>query len=931
MKDTRNPIKFFSTDDMIKYLNSFDYIEKKFCIFDDELKEKLQQYEENRQYSKLQKLSPAQIGQTMNRVYGFSNEQRTNGARIFSSVFSKIINEFLNIRGLELLFNEHYYDFEWDMHLEFNVESSQYNYYRDHMEHQVRNMYMMLKLLEEYGLLYEIKKLFNNKTVSKVSSYVYTRHKEFVDSETFIGEKRTLFLNCAYEFYKNILKEYTESTGFKKAFSSKKCVDIYKSFIKFLDSKDLSLPKKNIYDSLEAFFENKENFPENLSKETLVNDLLVWFQKFYDNQDNHEILVKSYLSDYSITYIIYSATIISALFHDVSYPLCFFMNMQKRIGQYLPSMNAFIHNVEADIDRVVSILQPSLLFTLVSEKELRSKLSKNQEKYDHGAFSAVALLLAYYESGRINQISIDKQIAIELAALAIYNHTIKYYITSPDEKDYYRPLFSQNPISFLLRILDDIQEWDRRYFELSKKDETIFCLDCGSPILCYKKHETKKASDILLCKCCGENQKTYKVSSFFPKRNMYTVTTCPNVGLTLYNGNLVFKVNYDMLDLLHMVQISCTYSQFRAKELSKLKVILLNQSYVTQDSLKKFDNIFLDYSISSNPLYLKSKILTDSIILNVNDAKTRFVDLQKSILLQKEKFDKDLNYKYKSFITNFYDELNKSNVYCKSEDSILEFLDSFFDLFKVQFKNDFLKKFKPTRNRILFSLLLKNHTYYMDTIIKDLREFAINCCSCFSINIDTVQNLFKVRQLRFETELKKIIEEKCDDMILFHIIRILCNSQNDKKFLNIVYNDEFKTKISFYSKLSGYILESYLYVDGFLPSKEDFVNIIKEKSIVSDMSKHFYHIIKEFMNDFYDIVNKQTNVYSGSKINYNKYTTQYISNKSIYNLIEQYTCPSNWYDANSESYNTFSSKNLDFHSDLFLFEILGEFLRDKKQ
>lgn len=87
----------------------------------------------------------------------------------------------------------------------------------------------------------------------------------------------------------------------------------------------------------------------------------------------------------------------------------------------MPSMNAFIHNTGADVDRIVSILKPSLLFTVVPERELRKMISPHADQWDHGVYSAITLLLSFYESGRISQLSADKQAAIEIAAVAIYN------------------------------------------------------------------------------------------------------------------------------------------------------------------------------------------------------------------------------------------------------------------------------------------------------------------------------------------------------------------------------------------------------------------------------------------------------------------------------------------------------------------------------
>lgn len=921
---------YFSTADMIEFLNKFDYVEKKYRIHNNKLIEDLRRFEESRQYIKLQKLSPAELGQTIDRVYGFSNEQRTDSAKIFSNVFSKIINEFLNINGLELLFNEHYYDFEWDMHLEFDVEKAQYNYYRDHMEHQVRNMYMMLKLLENHELLYEIKFLLNNKVNSKVSNYVFTRHKQFIDSEMFSGQKKELFLKCAQDFYKNLIKEYTESTDFMMVFHSKKYNEMIETLLNFFAIKSIALPKDVLHKSFVATFGKNAHFSESFTKEKLQKQLFRWFSSFCNDINNTDIILQSYLSDYSIVYIIYSATIISALFHDVSYPLCFFMKMQKRIGQYLPSMNAFIHNIEADIDRVVSILQPSLLFTLVSEKEIRAKLSKNQKDYDHGVFSAIALLLSYYESGRINQLSIDKQISIELAALAIYNHTINYNITDIDEKEYYRPLFIQNPISFLLRVCDDMQEWDRRYFELSKNDENIFCPDCGSPIVHYKSYENGKLQETLLCRCCGENNKIYYTTKFFPKRNMYTVTTCHNIAVVAQNNMLIFNINYDLLDLLHMVEISCTYSKYRAKELNKLKTIMLNQNFGAPGRLVNIKELRLNYTISSNPLYIKSKILVDSIINRVCHNNTVW-DLHEFVLSQGKKSKAKIRKKYDTFINEFKNDVCKTIHDNKSEKDIAICVEDFIERFVTKF-DSFLKKFKSTPEMTFLALYLYDDNLCINTSIEILQpvfwDYCINC----AINYELIEKQFENVCQAIKNKITIKVNNKCTDIISSYIVNEVFNATSRKQLKNVLFTQEFREKFIFYTKLSSFILKSYLRTSDFLPEKDAFAKTVNRKYIVSDTQRNqpFGYLMEELMKDLYDIINAQTDAYSETQIELNKYTTQYNSKDGIYSLIEQYICPSNWYDSSCTSYKDFSDKNLDFHSDLFIFECLGQKLRNPK-
>lgn len=894
-----------STENMITYLEKTNFIQMKYLVDDKSLLEELETNEKKQQLGKLQKMSPAYVGQTINRVYGFSSSQRWQSAKIFNIVYSTIINEFLNINGLEKLFNEHYYDFEWDMHLEFDVETSTYNYYRDHMEHQVRNMYMMLKLLDDCGLIYEFKKLLSNPSISKISDYVTNRHKEFVDTQFHLTEGNLLFKKCAETFYCSEIKECLSGEESSTVFSKGIGQEILKYVLSFFEKKSLSLPKSELYQNITNFFNDNGglNSPCDLSTEDIVNGLETCIKQIPENT-----LVKSYISDYSLAYIIRSASVISALFHDATYPLCFFMNIKRRIGQFLPSMNMFVHNTEADIDRIVSLLQSSLLFLLVSEKEIREKLSKNQEKYDHGVYSAIALLLSFYESGRINRLSIDKQIAIELAALAIYNHNFSYNIVKESAKEYYRPSFTQNPVSFLLKVCDEMQEWDRRYFELSKVDENIFCPNCGSPIIKYKEYENDKLIEKLICKC---EDKKYTKSTFFPCRNMYTVTTCRDLNVISCRNNLIFKLNYRLIDLLHMAQVSCSYAAYRSKELNNLKVLMLNQKYSSEDSLMCIRNMYLDYTMSANPLYIKARILLDHIIMTLGFKKTdNYIAICKkieNIILMS--------------VMGCYEEWK--NCIDKAMTDIafpsVDFVNS-----NLTFLVDKFAAIDDSSLSLLLCLIFKEYSKILIPKIKIIIESWTDKYVNDSITDEDEES--KTQSINFASQdFESLLKKSIEDHYTKNFNTIILNYISNHFSGELSIDSSVQKKLRCYFRLAGHIACSLIGVG--VVNRDDFLkDILSEyRSPSDDNSKRFMIIVESLMKDIYDnIISNQVNLYDDKIIDRRKYIHQYSSKSEIYQLIEQYINPMNWYASNPSEYKMFSNNNLDFHSDLLLFEVLGE-------
>lgn len=409
-----------------------------------------------------------------------------------------------------------------------NFNEHRNEYYRDHFIHQIRDMYMMVIMLEKFGAFEAAFHVMRDSSVGKISEYTVKKWKQFYSGR--------------------------------------------------------GLPQRAI---LEEMYNNLDSESKDGSGQTL----------------------EQYNEEYFFQYIIYASAMLSALFHDMGYPVCHFLETRHRLSEYNPFVYMFTHNAVNSFDQLAAKLGDSLLFTIVSSKEIRQSLQLcDNGRYNHGSYSAIAFLLQFYENGLLYTLSPEKQCAIELAAVAIYNHTAKYDIVKYDgHNSYTQPFFRQNPVSFLLRFCDDLQEWDRRYFEISSASDLIFCHNCHTPIL--KSPDSRDISAGKYQCLCG---KKYPRPDSFVKRKLYLVSVADSItmGLDKQAKMLTAEVNYDLYRLLLLSNINNTYAKYRAKELQELKKLISCQDFEFQtDGILKFNRIRIEYQMSANPLLIKLWIL----------------------------------------------------------------------------------------------------------------------------------------------------------------------------------------------------------------------------------------------------------------------------------------------------------------------------------
>lgn len=132
---------------LVKYL--LDYADEP---IEEEIENCVKKYQDtnNAETWKLPEIEDTYL--TIENVYG-GDEKSKKWCSIVKLASEKFLGEYVNIEGICQLFKSSYFYFEWMMHLEYNKDSHDYIYYRDHYVHQVRNMYEMFQFLDKLNFL----------------------------------------------------------------------------------------------------------------------------------------------------------------------------------------------------------------------------------------------------------------------------------------------------------------------------------------------------------------------------------------------------------------------------------------------------------------------------------------------------------------------------------------------------------------------------------------------------------------------------------------------------------------------------------------------------------------------------------------------------------------------------------------------------------
>lgn len=296
-------------------------------------------------------------------------------------------------------------------------------------------------------------------------------------------------------------------------------------------------------------------------------------------------------------YLFYSAAIIAALLHDIGYPIAYIGRTVRELGAFVPFSHLFVQEVET-ISTIHSVLQDSLLYRVAGQKEVAERVGAK----DHGALSAVILLYKYYDNGKIMSLSPIRRAAVELAALMIYNHTLKYRNLGQKGGNY-KNIFRENPMSYLFRLCDDLQEWNRVYFDISRRSNFFVCGNCHMPLTRNPEENDglMRARERGYSCWCGRNRG--RNTTMFAYRRLINVDACTCVDVQREDGKRSQRIRivYDKGRLLQIAAYDASFAMKRAEGAWEIKKMLERQP--------RFPDTFLEFFVSNNPILLKAEIL----------------------------------------------------------------------------------------------------------------------------------------------------------------------------------------------------------------------------------------------------------------------------------------------------------------------------------
>lgn len=524
----------------------------------------------------------AEAAQGIKQVYCDEKHYANEYIEMLDLVRDKFIYDYTGIEGLCDFFSPAYFEYEWGMHLEIDYDKHTSRFYRDHYAHQIRNMFEMFSLLDNLGY--------------------YEKCKEaYLDPEnnigTFIAEainQEILAMNATdKELYGKILslRNTPEGKGIRAAYK-----DLDGSYFN-----TMRLPTN-------CSFGEKQQF-------IIVNEHVRTgsFSSFWRGASDNN---RQELRDLMLHYVVYSAAIIASLVHDIGYPISYIRRVSDRLNKHLP-VNRLLASTTKDYSEIVRALQNSLLFSVVDAPEkIEHRLNSSEE---HGAQSAVVLLMYFHKHGE--GLTILQRCAIELAALVIYNHTNKFSVINKAKEgkpetipELVRSDIYKEPLSHIFRMCDDLQEWDRVYFEITDKNSIMVCPKCKTPITRRFGTDTCEPNRKKYYCCCNydpeykpqdpasdSNEGTYDTNEFVSRR-ILNVIGCNHMEVEKDDAAKYtkFTMNYDCGALLNIMTFSTSYGLVRANGVRDLKRL---HSYQGQH-----DSILVDYFVSGNPLTVKLQI-----------------------------------------------------------------------------------------------------------------------------------------------------------------------------------------------------------------------------------------------------------------------------------------------------------------------------------
>lgn len=610
-------------EELGKFLDSFDPISLKYGLdSSSKLYIDALEFEKSSQPVDYSPIDNASFVQSMCMVYGCDELEANAYLGRCRSIRDKLLNKYVHINGLSQLFNEHFVEFEWDMHSKMDFSEHKISYYRDHFFHQLRDCYMLYILLNDTAIYNRTSKVLCDESTSKVSRYFTEVLEKIVFSVRDRHRQNDLLEHIALENFwskpdfesgkslKEVICEFVDS--------SIKCTETavkVKKAIQLFVTKHLCVRPASILDDTTYLIPQIEGIVLEccVSSEFPQKDIIEKDTKKIAKSIAREVAnkivsalktinTKPFAREHFAKYLIFSSAFVASLFHDIGYPITHYMVVQKRLLNLSPSIYMLINGDKSSYEKIAAKLSQSLVFQLIKKEDIVQRC----EKGDHGVFSAIIFLLHFYESGLIYSLPIEQKAVIELAALAIFNHTNRYEAILGEDKHsechYYKPVFELNPISYLLRVCDDAQEWSRTYFEINDAPSMLYCTRCHTPLIRVRKAE--KVNYKCRCGNMAQLQCTLEKSAFtdFKRRIIFNVVPCTELQIRHMDEGKCIRFDYDLFQLLRICPLSTTYAALRTRELNFLRDFLHGQNLGLP--------LTIDFIMSCNPVFIKSFIVS---------------------------------------------------------------------------------------------------------------------------------------------------------------------------------------------------------------------------------------------------------------------------------------------------------------------------------
>lgn len=279
--------------------------------------------------------------------------------------------------------------------------------------------------------------------------------------------------------------------------------------------------------------------------------------------------------------ISYKVFMVSSLLHDIGYPLAYYLRAAKQMTDYPPYLKILSPTVKAEFAELKAYLLDSKLFQLVNQEAIYKKYTEN----DHGVLSALSLLMHFYHNGRIYSLNEEQRCIIEMSAIAIYRHTDWF-------AEGERMVYLTDPISYMVRLCDDMQEWERFKISINEKHNYLQCGNCGRRI--------PEENGNYKCEC-GQN---YRKITRINNQKMNHVCLCDGLEIKLEENKVKIIAKFDFMKQLEILLEDYMAVWKSKKDLEKVQKRLLDQALSP--------DMEIEFFVSNNPISIIERMIHES-------------------------------------------------------------------------------------------------------------------------------------------------------------------------------------------------------------------------------------------------------------------------------------------------------------------------------